>query len=468
MANKPLTLFDQIWNEHVVTDLEDGFYLLFIDRHNVNDYGARCFTTLDERGLKVEYPELTFATADHTVATLQDTLKIPSDSENPYVANLRHYAKKFGVRLFDVGDPGHGIIHVNAAELGLAMPGLTIVCGDSHTCTLGALGSVAWGIGQSDSVHVLATQTSVQRKPKNMRITLQGSLPPGITAKDVMLYVIGEIGVSGAAGHAVEFAGPVIRNMSMEARFTICNMAIETGARFGLIAPDETTFNYLKGRELAPVGEEWTAAIDYWRGLASDKEAAFDRELTIDVSHIEPQITWGTNPGQVVGINAKIPKPTNTSEENTLAYINLEGGELLKGTPIDMVFIGSCTNSRLSDLRAAAEIARGRKVAEGITAWVVPGSQTIKQAAESEGLDKVFLDAGFSWGQPGCSMCGGTGDSHNEIAAPGKRIISTTNRNFFGRQGPGSRTHLASPAMAAAAAIAGRIVDARDLESSND
>jgi len=465
-VSKPLTLFEKIWNEHVVADLGDGFSLLFIDRHNVNDMGARAFITLEKMNLPLRHPELNLAAADHMVATLCGPLD-PSSVTSPYVLTARKYAEKFGVRLLDIGNDYHGILHVSAAELGFALPGTTIVCGDSHTCTLGALGAVAWGIGQSEAVHVMATQTSVQRKPKNMRVTLTGTVPAGVTPKDVMLYIIGQMGVAGATGHALEFAGPVVEAMPMEGRFTLCNMAVETGARFGLMAPDDTTAEYVNGRPDAPTGADWDAAVAYWQTLRSDDGAAFDQELTLDVSNIEPQVTWGINPGQVVGIGDAIPESNAEVDRRALDYTKLEEGAAIKGTPIDMVFIGSCTNSRISDLRAAAAAAKGRKVADGVTAWVVPGCQSIKQQAEAEGLDKTFIEAGFMWGQPGCSMCGGSGNEHTEIGKPGTRIVSTTNRNFVGRQGVGTYTHLVSPLTAVASATTGRIADVRDLEGAD-
>jgi 3-isopropylmalate/(R)-2-methylmalate dehydratase large subunit len=458
---QPTTLFEKLWSGHVVADLGDDFASCYVDRHLVNDLVARAFAVLEERGLRVRRPDLTFGTPDHTVATLANA-GVMHEETNPYVVDFRAGARKHGITLFDLGAADHGIIHVIAAELGLALPGTTIACGDSHTCTLGAFGALAWGIGQSEVLHVLATQTSVQRKPKTMRVTLDGELPPYVTPKDVILYLIGRMGVAGAAGYALEFAGPAIAAMPMEGRFTICNMAIELGAKFGLIAPDETTFAYLRGRAYAPAADAWPAAERAWRTLHSDADATFDAELHVDVSAIEPQVTWGTSPEHVIPIGAAVP----ASEDRTssaLAYVGLAGGAALAGTPIDMVFIGSCTNSRISDLRSAGAVVRGRRVADGVIAWVVPGSQAVKDEAEREGLDRVFTDAGFRWGSPGCSMCAGAGDQMREIAAPQTRIVSTTNRNFVGRQGPGTRTHLASPAMAAAAAIAGRICDVREL-----
>lgn len=459
--SQPSTLFEKLWSRHIVADLGDGFALLYVDRHLLNDLAARGFLTLAERSLPVRRAGLTFGTPDHTVATLANARPAHEDA-NPYVVNFRAGARAHGIKLFDLGSSEHGIIHVIAAELGLALPGTTIACGDSHTCTLGALGALAWGIGQSELVHVLATQTSVQRKPKTMRVTLDGELAPYVAPKDVILALIGRLGVAGAAGYALEFAGSAIERMPMEGRFTICNMAIELGAKFGIIAPDATTLAYLRGRSYAPTGAVWEAAERDWQTLRSDDGAAFDAEIAFDVSAIEPQITWGTSPEQVIDIGSAIP----ARDERTapaLAYAGLDGGDALAGTAIDLVFIGSCTNGRISDLRSAADVARGRHVADGVTAWVVPGSQAVKDEAEREGLDRVFTDAGFRWGSPGCSMCAGAGDQMREIAAPRTRIVSTTNRNFVGRQGPGSRTHLASPAMAAAAAVAGRICDVREV-----
>jgi 3-isopropylmalate/(R)-2-methylmalate dehydratase large subunit len=470
VTDAPRTLFDKIWQRHVVADLTDGFYLVFVDRHLLNDLAARGFLTLEKRGLAVRHPELTFATADHTVATLATADPQREGVDNPYVKNLRASTEKHGITLFDVGSETHGIIHVIAAEQGLAYPGLTVTCGDSHVSTLGALGCITWGIGQSELVHVLATQTSVQRKPKTMRLNIEGPAPADVTAKDVILHVIGQVGIAGAAGHAVEFAGSAVRAMTMEERFTLCNMAIELGARYGLVAPDETTIAYLRDRPFAPTGADWDAALADWRTLTSDPDAVFDREVTVDVSRIEPQVTWGTTPEQVVGIGGAVPMLDAADVERAamqaraLDYVGLASGQTLKGIPIDRVFIGSCTNSRISDLRAAASVARGRHVAPHVEAWVVPGSAGIKRQAEEEGLDRIFTDAGFRWGSPGCSMCAASGDQMRELAAPGARVVSTTNRNFVGRQGPGSRTHLASPATAAASAIAGAIAGVRDLE----
>lgn len=468
------TLFDKIWQRHVIADLSDGFCLLFVDRHLLNDLAARGFLTLKNRNLAVRHPELTFATPDHTVATLWNADAAKEGTANPYVVNLRKGTSEFGIKLFDIGESAHGIIHVIAAEQALALPGLSVACGDSHVCTLGALGALGWGIGQSELVHVLATQTSVQRKPRNMRISIDGQVQPLVSAKDIILYVVGQVGIAGAAGHAVEFAGSSVRSMTMEERFTLCNMAIELGARYCLIAPDTTTLTYLKDKPYAPKGADWIAAVEDWSRLVSDPGAAFDAEITIDVSSIAPQVTWGTTPEQVIGIGDAIPLPEHAgSPEQSIArtraleYAGLCAGRPIKGTPIDMVFIGSCTNGRISDLRVAASVVRGRRVASGVTAWVVPGSQAVKRQAEAEGLSTTFIEAGFHWGSPGCSICAGSGDQMREIAAPQVRLVSTSNRNFIGRQGPGSRTHLVSPAMAAAAAITGTISDVRDLGASH-
>ncbi len=462
------TLFDKIWQRHVIRDLGEGFALLLVARHLLNDMAGRGLLTLNRRDLPLPHPELTFAVPDHTVATLWNADSDPTGSGNPYVLNLRENAARHGFRLFDAGSPDFGIIHVVAAEQGVALPGLTIACGDSHTCTLGALGAIAWGVGQSELVHILATQTSVQRKPRTMRITLDGALAESVTPKDLALYLVGHLGVAGAAGHAVEFAGPVVRELTMEGRFTLCNMAVELGARFGLIAPDETTLAYVEGRSFAPRSSAWQAAAEDWLSLRSDDDAIFDAERVVDVSSIEPQITWGTNPGQVVGISGIVPAGDPSAGASAalthrmaLDYTGLEAGMAVEGVKIDLVFIGSCTNGRLSDLREAARILSGRHVAPHVTAWVAPGSEQVRQQAEAEGLDRVFIDAGFGWGRSGCSMCAAAGDQMREMAAPRQRIVSTTNRNFVGRQGPGSRTHLASPAMAAAAAVAGCITDVR-------
>lgn len=462
------TLFDKIWDRHVVNDLGDGFSLLFVDRHMINDMAGRGLLTLNKRDLPLNHPELTFAAADHTVATLVPPEFRPGRDDNPYAVNLRENAERHGFRLFDVDDPDFGIIHVVAAEQGLALPGTTIACGDSHTCTLGAVGAIAWGLGQSDIVHILATQTSIQHKPATMRIWIDGALPAHATAKDLILTLIGRLGVAGCTGHAVEFAGPVIEAASMEERFTICNMAVELGARFGVIAPDDTTFAYLSGRPEAPAGSAWDLAVADWRSLATDDGAVFATEYRMDASDVRPQVTWGINPAQTVAIEDAVPGAGTGMDESALAtyraalaYSGLDAGTRMDGVPVDIVFIGSCNNARLGDLRDAAAVLRGRKVATGVTAWVSPGSERVRREAEAEGLDRLFIEAGFGWGRSGCSMCAGAGNQMREIGTPGQRIVSTTNRNFVGRQGPGTRTHLVSPPMAAAAALAGRIVDVR-------
>jgi 3-isopropylmalate/(R)-2-methylmalate dehydratase large subunit len=464
----PRTLFQKIWDEHVIADLGDGFSLLQVDRHVVHDMGGRSFLGLKNRGLALRHPELTFATADHAIPTAPDVDW--STYSNPYLENLREGVKRNGFKFFEPGKPGSGVVHVVTPEQGIALPGCTLACGDSHTCTVGALGVMAWGVGQSELLHILATQTSVQQQAKTMRIVIDGSLSPAVTAKDVILHIIRKVGASGARGCAVEFAGSAIAAMPMEGRFTICNMATEMGARFGLIAPDDITFAYLEGRPYAPRGELWQQALSQWRKLRSDEGAPFDRELAFNIGDIPPQISWGTSPDHVIGIDENVPDPQNETDPgkrkqmiDALGYIGIEAGLSLNGTPIDNVFIGSCTNARISDLRAAAAIARGRRVAPHVEAWIVPGSFDVKAQAEREGLDRIFIEAGFQWRNAGCSMCGGMGDLSREKVAPGKRIVSTTNRSFVGRQGPGSRTHLASPAMAAAAAIAGCIVDVREL-----
>jgi 3-isopropylmalate/(R)-2-methylmalate dehydratase large subunit len=467
MSLRGRTLFEKIWTEHVVADLGDDTALLHIDRHLLHDLGgSRGLLDLKSRGLSVHDPELTFATPDHSISTTPgraDTIEIGKE----LLAALRVETFASGIRLFDVGEPGQGIVHVIGPELGLSLPGSLIVCGDSHTCTHGGMGALAFGIGSSELSHVLATQTLIQRRPKTMRVRFEGAMRPGVTPKDLILALIGHVGAAGGAGYAVEYAGSAIRDMPIEGRLTICNLSIELGAKMGLVAPDETTFEYLRGRPYAPAGAMWTRAVEAWRALRSDADAVFDREVLIDVGSLEPQVTWGTSPEHVVGIGGRIPEIASISNpdkrkgvELALDYMGLKPGAAIKGTPVDWVFIGSCTNSRISDLRAAAEVVRGRKVASSVRAWVVPGSESVKRAAIEEGLDKVFVAAGFEWREPGCSMCVA---ANGETVPPGKRSVSTSNRNFIGRQGPRARTHLASPAMAAAAAIAGAITDVRDV-----
>lgn len=464
------TLFRKIWDDHVVKDLGDGFALIHVDRHIVHDLGGRGFVQLNARGLTLRNPELTFATADHSVATL---IRRGTDTprDNPFIANLRENAERFGFRFFDAGDARHGIVHVIVPEQGLALPGMTLACGDSHSCTIGALGVMSWGIGQTELVHVLATQTSIQSRPRTMRILLEGQRNPWLTAKDIVLHLSGQVGAGGGNGFVVEFAGPVVEAMTMEERFTLCNMAIEMGFRYALIAPDETTLAYLHGRPHAPAGADWDRAVDYWRGLRSDPDADFDAERRVDVSDIAPQVTWGTSPQDVLPIDGRIPDPATQGDADrqqavaaALDYVGLDAGAPIAGTPVDWVFIGSCTNGRLSDLELAARLARNRKVRDGVRAWVVPGSEAVRRAAEARGLDRIFVQAGFQWGAPGCSLCGGSGGAMQEKVPAGQRIASTSNRNFIGRQGPGSRTHLVSPSMAVAAAVTGTLCDVRKLE----
>jgi 3-isopropylmalate/(R)-2-methylmalate dehydratase large subunit len=461
------TLFDKIWNRHVVADLGDGYSLLHVSRHLMHDGGSAGFKSLEEKGYKVRNPELTFATFDHIVSTMPGRTAETNPALTPRLYSMRAAAKASGVRLFDLGQPGQGIVHVIGPELGITLPGTLLVCGDSHTCTHGGMGALAFGIGSSEVVHVLATQTIVQRRPRKMRVSFDGNLPAGITPKDMILHLIGEIGAAGGTGYAVEYSGSGIRALDIEGRLTICNLSIELGAKCGMIAPDETTFAFLAGRPYAPTGETWDAAVRDWRTLPSDPDARFDREVAIDVARIVPQITWGTSPEHVVGVDGRIPDPAAVADgdrrnalQAALEYMGLKPGAAIAGTPVDWVFIGSCTNSRISDLRAAAAIASGRRVAESVRAWVVPGSENVKRQAEAEGLDQVFKNAGFEWREPGCSMCLAM---NNETVPPGQRSVSTSNRNFVGRQGPGARTHLASPAMAAAAALAGHIVDVRAI-----
>ncbi len=462
------TLFDKIWDRHVITDLGDGFALLHIDRNLVHDLsGARALGEVEEKGYRLAHPELTFATPDHAVSTLPGRTSETFAPGHKLLVPLRRRARDLGVRLFDLGQDGHGIVHIIGPELGLSLPGLTIVCGDSHTCTHGGLGALAFGIGSSELVHVLATQTLVQRRPKRMRIDFGGSLMPGVTPKDMILHLIGTLGTAGGTGFAVEYAGAAIRALPLEGRFTICNLSIEMGAKMGMIAPDDHTYQYIEGRDFAPQGAAFDAAVAHWRTLPSDGDAVFDAEHRIDMATVSPQITWGTSPEHVIAVDSVVPDPAAAPDENrrtawkaALDYQGLEPGRPIEGTRIDWVFIGSCTNSRISDLRAAAQIVRGRKKAAHVTAWVVPGSERVKKQAEAEGLDRVFAAAGFDWREPGCSMCLA---SNGETIPPLQRSVSTSNRNFVGRQGPRSRTHLASPAMAAAAAIQGSITDVRKM-----
>jgi 3-isopropylmalate/(R)-2-methylmalate dehydratase large subunit len=468
-SSVPRTMFAKLWDSHVVADLGDDTALLHVDRHILHDLGgSRALLDVKERGLPLHNPELTYATIDHTITSAPGRHgTIPRGVE--LMRALREETAAAGVRLFDVGQPGQGIVHVMGPELGITLPGLLLVCGDSHTCTHGGLGALAFGVGWSELNHVLATQTLIQRRPRTMRVRFEGRPGPGVTPKDLILALIGRVGTDGGTGHAVEYAGSAIRDMSVEGRLTVCNLSVELGAKMGFVAPDEKTFAYLEGRARAPKGALWLRAVEAWRQLPGDPGAAFDREVEIDVATIAPQITWGTSPEHVVGIDGRIPDPAAIPDaerrravQSALDYMGLSPGEAIAGTPVDWVFIGSCTNSRLSDLRAAAEVVRGRKVAPRVRAWIVPGSEIVKRDAVAEGLDRVFVDAGFEWREPGCSMCLA---SNGEQVPPGQRSVSTSNRNFVGRQGPRARTHLASPAMAAAAAIAGAITDVRGLEA---
>ena len=464
----PRTLFRKIWDAHVVDAMPGGPALLYIDLHLVHEVTSpQAFEGLRLAGRKVRRPDRTLATVDHNVPTGDRRLPIADPIAAQQVRTLAGNARAFGLPLFDLDSPEQGIVHVIGPELGATQPGMTIVCGDSHTSTHGAFGALAFGIGTSEVEHVLATQCLVQQQPRTMEVRFEGQLPFGVTAKDMILALIGRIGTDGAAGYVLEYRGSAVRDLSMDGRMTICNMSIEAGARAGLIAPDDTTFEYLEGRERVPRGAEWAAAVERWRALATDAGATFDRSITIDVSALAPQVTWGTNPGMVGDITSRVPVPGEAGSadergalERALAYMGLEAGEPLAGLKVDRVFLGSCTNARLEDLRAAASVVRGRRVAAGVRAMVVPGSQRVKRAAEEEGLDEVFLQAGFEWRNSGCSMCLGMND---DVLGSGERCASTSNRNFEGRQGKGGRTHLMSPVMAAAAAVEGRIVDVREL-----
>ncbi len=467
MGNPGRTMLAKIWDQHVIARVSEDTDLLHVDRHLLHDLGgSRGLLDLKSRGLRVHNPELTFATPDHAISTARGragTSKIGQE----LLAALRVETRASGIQMFDIDQPGQGIVHVIGPELGLSLPGCLIVCGDSHTCTHGGLGALAFGIGSSELTHVLATQALIQRRPKTMRVKFDGRLPLGVTAKDLILALIGYVGAAGGTGYAVEYAGSAISDMPVEGRLTICNLSIELGAKMGMVAPDEKTFEFLQGRPYAPRGDTWEQALGAWRLLPSDADAIFDKEVAIDVEKIIPQVTWGISPEHVVGVDGRIPDPRAIDDplrraavETALEYMGLKGGAPIAGTPVDWVFIGSCTNSRLSDLRAAADIARGRKVAPGVRAWVVPGSETVKREAVAEGLDKLFTDAGFEWREPGCSMCLA---ANGETVAPGQRSVSTSNRNFVGRQGPRARTHLASPTSAAAAAIAGVITDVRAM-----
>jgi 3-isopropylmalate/(R)-2-methylmalate dehydratase large subunit len=462
------TMFDKIWQQHVICELADGVHLLHVDRHVIQETTcAQSFAGLDKAGRRTRDPDLTFAVVDHIVSTAPGRTGETFAGGRELVHLMRKNCPAHDIELIDVDHPWQGIVHIIAPELGIALPGATLVCGDSHTATSGGVGAYAWGIGTSEVQHVLATQTIVQRRPKAMRVRFEGSIGPSVHAKDLILYLIGQVGIAAGRGYAVEYAGSAIRAMPIEGRQTICNMSIELGARAGFIAPDDTTYQYLNGRPYTPQGQLWDEALAAWRVLPSDPEATFDREVTIDCHKIRPQITWGTTPQDVIAVDERIPDPAAIADGDrraaiirSLSYLGLEPGKPIEGTPIDVAFIGSCTNARLSDLAAAAAVARGRKVAPGVRALVVPGSAQVKRAAEAAGLDKIFLEAGFEWREAGCSMCVAINDDQ---VGPGQRCIATSNRNFEGRQGPQSRTHLASPASVAAAAVAGSIADVRKL-----
>jgi 3-isopropylmalate/(R)-2-methylmalate dehydratase large subunit len=461
----PLTLFDKLWRSHVVTERDDGLALLWIDRHFVHEGSHHAFGQVAARGAAVARPDLTFGFADHYVPTRGRGRPIPDASIARMVDLLSANTATHGITLFGLDDPRQGIVHVTATEQGLTLPGLTIVCGDSHTSTHGALGAYAFGIGASEVAHVLATQTLWQKKPRRMRISVEGATAPGITAKDIMLTIIAAIGADGAAGHAIEYAGSAIRGLSMEGRMTLCNMSIEAGGRCGMVAPDETTFAYLDGRPFAPADDLWLRALDDWRSLPTDADAPFDREVVLEAGEIAPTVTWGVSPEQALPITGSTPDPASIADpvkaaaaRDALDYMALVPGQSLDSIAIDRVFIGSCTNSRIEDLRAAAAVLAGRRAT--VPGVVSPGSSLVKQQAEQEGLARIFTEAGLEWVESGCSLCVGM---NGDTVAPGERCASTTNRNFKGRQGPGARTHLMSPAMVAAAAVTGRLTDVRRL-----
>ena len=466
---KPRTLFDKIWDAHLVDRQDDGTCLIYIDRHLVHEVTSpQAFEGLRNSGRTVRRTDLTLAVADHNTPTTDISEGIVEEESRIQVETLEANVKAFDVPYFDLQDARRGIVHIIGPEQGFTLPGMTIVCGDSHTATHGAFGALAFGIGTSEVEHVLATQTLLQKPAKNMRITVQGALPVGVTAKDVILAIIGKIGTAGGTGHVIEFAGDTITGFSMEARMTVCNMAIEAGARAGMITPDQTTFDYLAGKPMAPKAGAFEQAVAYWKTLPSDEGALYDTEVVLNAADIIPQITWGTNPEEVIPVNGTIPDPAEVEDpvrrakiERSLEYMGLTGGTPIANVPVDKVFIGSCTNGRIEDLRAVAAIAKGRKVADGVHAMIVAGSGLVKEQAEQEGLGAIFLEAGFDWRQePGCSMCLAM---NADQLLPGERCASTSNRNFESRQGFRGRTHLVSPAMAAAAAIAGRLTDVRDL-----
>jgi 3-isopropylmalate/(R)-2-methylmalate dehydratase large subunit len=459
------TMLEKIWGRHVVAEGPGGRALLYVDRHLLHEGSTHAFGRLERKGRTVRRPEACVATADHYVPTAPEAGEIADPEVRTMVADLDRHTRRVGITFFGRGEPRQGIVHVIGPEQGVTQPGILLVCGDSHTATHGAFGALAFGVGSTEVEHVLATQCLWQRKPAVMRVTVTGPRPFGVMAKDVILSIVATIGAGGGVGHAIEYAGSTIRAMSMDERMTVCNMSIEAGARAGMVAPDEVTFSYLEGRPFAPHGEMWGRALAFWRTLPSDADAVFDREVSLDAAAIAPTVTWGTSPQDALPITGRVPDPgamgdvaRRQSVERALAYMGLTPGAPLEGTPVSRVFIGSCTNSRIEDLRAAAEVARGRRAV--VPAWVVPGSGAVKRAAEAEGLARIFTDAGFQWREPGCSMCVGM---NGDTAGAGERVASTSNRNFEGRQGKGVRTHLMSPSMAAAAAVTGRLIDVRSL-----
>jgi len=463
----PRTLYDKIWEDHLVDEQPDGTCLIYIDRHLVHEVTSpQAFEGLRLSGRKVRAPDKTLCVVDHNVPTTDRKAPNPDPESAAQIAYLAENAKLFGLEYFDEFDKRQGIVHIIGPEQGFTLPGTTLVCGDSHTATHGAFGALAYGIGTSEVEHVLATQTLILTKSKNMRAVVDGKLPPGVTPKDIILAIIGEIGTAGGIGHAIEYAGEAIRSLSMEGRMTVCNMSVEAGARAGFIGPDEKAFTYLKDRPRAPKGTVWDQAVRYWETLRSDEGAHFDREIRLDAAKLPPLVTWGTSPEQVVSVTGRVPQPQDIADENkrraavtSLGYMGLDGGEKITDIALDRVFIGSCTNARIEDLRAVARVVDGKRVKPSVKAMIVPGSGLVKEQAEAEGLDKIFLKAGFEWREPGCSMCLAM---NPDKLSPGERCASTSNRNFEGRQGYKGRTHLVSPAMAAAAAIAGHFVDVRE------
>jgi 3-isopropylmalate/(R)-2-methylmalate dehydratase large subunit len=467
--SQPRTLFQKIWDDHVIHTDENGTSLIAIDRHLVHEVTSpQAFEGLRLAKRPVARPDATLAVVDHNVPTTDRSNGITNEESRIQLDALTKNCEDFGIQLFDIFDSRQGIVHIIGPEQGFTQPGMTIVCGDSHTSTHGAFGALAFGIGTSEVEHVLATQTLIQKPAKSMRITVNGELPLGVTAKDMIMAIIGHIGTAGGTGYVLEYAGDTVRNLSMEGRMTMCNMSIEGGARAGMIAPDDTTFEYIKGRPMAPQGENWDKAVAYWRTLASDAGATYDKEVELDASTFEPFVTWGTTPEDVVPISGVVPSPEDFTDPNKQAsakrmldYMGLTPGTKMTDIPVDVVFIGSCTNGRIEDLREVAKIAKGKKVADGVQAMIVPGSGLVKAQAEEEGIADILIEAGFEWREPGCSMCLGM---NPDQLTPGQRCASTSNRNFEGRQGKGGRTHLLSPAMAAAAAISGRLADIRDFQ----